>query len=188
MTRILIQPNTFCCSEYLKWFVYLYHFSLARTESESCSFAGHSFTATHAASLNIQTAYIYTYHLSFPAIWISQSDCSVLCFRSTEHSDRTISQSDCSVLLFRTHELICTWMLEPVTIASLVGSKTVQESRTERQNQEQQRMQTSPKDFISLKSYVSFTRRTMPPFYSAKKSLLHSDLTLGVKECSLRTM
>jgi hypothetical protein len=78
------------------------------------------------------------------------------------------------------------------TIASLVGSKTVQESqtetRTERQNQEQQRMQTSPKDFISLKSYVSFTLRTSPPFYSAKKSLLHSDLTLGFKEYSLRTM
>jgi hypothetical protein len=81
----------------LKWFVCLYHFSLAQTEPESCNFAGHSFTTTHAASLNI---YIYTYHLSFPAIWISQSDCSVLCFLSTEHSDRTIGQSDCFVISY----------------------------------------------------------------------------------------
>jgi hypothetical protein len=44
--------------------------------------------------------YIYTYHLSFPAIWISQSDCSVLCFLSTEHSDRTIGQSDCFVISY----------------------------------------------------------------------------------------
>jgi hypothetical protein len=77
MTRILIQPNTFCCSEYLKWFVYLYHFSLARTESESCSSAGHSFTATHAASLNIQTAYIY---LSFIFSCNLNQSIRLLCF------------------------------------------------------------------------------------------------------------